>query len=105
MRVGGGFDPPAVAAPPCSGDECQGVVVPSGGEQPAPGSETATGAGNAEPARGAARLKVAQRRVGRAAVVAVRVSVRAEGESLTIRVRDHSHCEDRSPRSIGIVNS
>ncbi|NLT04893.1 MAG: hypothetical protein GXY03_01155 [Solirubrobacterales bacterium] len=74
VRVGGGFDPPAVAAPPCSGDECQGVVVPSGGEQPAPGSETATGAGNAEPARGAARLKVAQRRVGRAAVVAVRVS-------------------------------
>lgn len=38
-------------------------------------------------------------------LVAVRVSVRAEGESLLIRVRDHSHCEDQSPRSIGIVNA
>ncbi|MCX7557112.1 histidine kinase [Xanthomonadaceae bacterium JHOS43] len=38
-------------------------------------------------------------------LVAVRVTVRAENESLVIRVRDHSHCEDQSPRSIGIINA
>lgn len=38
-------------------------------------------------------------------LVAVRVSVRAENDSLLIRVRDHSRCEDCSPRSIGIVNA
>ncbi len=38
-------------------------------------------------------------------LVAVRVFVRAEGDSLVIRVRDHSHCEDQSPHSIGVVNA
>lgn len=38
-------------------------------------------------------------------LVAVRVSVRAENDSLLIRVRDHSRCEDCSPRSIGIANA
>ena len=38
-------------------------------------------------------------------LVAVRVFVRAEGDSLVIRVRDHSHCEDQSPHSVGVVNA
>ncbi len=38
-------------------------------------------------------------------LVAVRVFVRAEGDSLVIRVRDHSQCDDQSPRSVGVVNA
>lgn len=38
-------------------------------------------------------------------LVAVRVSARAEGESLVIRVRDHSRCDDQSPHSVGVVNA
>ncbi len=38
-------------------------------------------------------------------LVAVRVIVRSEGDSLIIRVRDHSRCDDQSPQSVGVVNA
>ncbi len=38
-------------------------------------------------------------------LVAARVTVRAEDDSLVIRIRDHSHCDDQSPHSVGVTNA
>lgn len=74
-RVNGGFDRTAAApGSECHGDDCQAGVRPSRVGVGPVASEAATGAVDAKPVRRRVRMTIAQRRVGRAAVVAVRVS-------------------------------
>lgn len=93
-RVGGGFPLPP---PECQGDACQGAPTPPTGN-PAPGSETHAGPGDAEDpeqswsADPAVRLRkptaVAKRRLARGRAVALVVDANAAGRvTATVRVR------------------